>query len=97
MAKLIVQIPRSEPYTFGLTFELDDVHLNINTPSQIINEFISAEILPESIFLPRTNDGLTAIYGALNNNLEKVNVDLSLAQLGFKDGDTIRIVILGTA
>jgi len=84
MAKLTIKITHT-----GEEFEIEDVDLKQHTPRQLIDEMINQGLLP-----PET----TAPYGVVNKSNLKVDDDelcLSFAQLGFVDGDTIRIIMRG--
>ena len=70
----------------GEEFEIEDVDLSQLTPRQLIDEIINQGLLPPETIYP---------YGIVNKNGVKVDDDclcLSFAQLGFVDGDTIRII-----
>lgn len=83
MAKLIVKIANT-----GDEFEIEDVDLSQLTPRQLIDEMIN-----QGILLAETADP----YGIVNKNNVKIDeLCLSFAQLGFVDGDTVRIIMRGS-
>ena len=82
MAKLIIKITQT-----GEEFEIKDVDLNQLTPRQLIDEMINQGLWPAETIVP---------YGIIDKNGMKVDDErlrLSFAQLGFVDGDTIRIIM----
>ena len=82
MAKLIIKITST-----GEEFEIEDVDLKQHTPRQLIDEMINQGVLPPEAIAP---------YGIVNKNNVKIDDDklcLSFAQLGFVDGDTVRIIM----
>ena len=81
MAKLTIKIANT-----GEEFEIEDVDLKQNTPRLLIDEMIIHGLLPHETIAP---------YGIIDKNGVKVEGDglcLSFAELGFVDGDTIRII-----
>lgn len=71
----------------GEEFEIEDVDLKQHTPRQLIDEMINQGLLPPETIAP---------YGIVNKNNVKIDdseLCLSFAQLGFVDGDTIRIIM----
>lgn len=82
MAKLTIKITQT-----GEEFEIEDVDLSQLTPRQLIDEMINQGFLPAETIGP---------YGVVDKNGKKVDdEDLcsSFAQLGFVDGDTVRIIM----
>lgn len=73
--------------TTGEEFEIEDVDLTQLTPRQLIDEMINLGILSAEMIAP---------YGIVNKNNVKIDdgeLCLSFAQLGFVDGDTVRIIM----
>lgn len=82
MAKLTIKITQT-----GEEFEIEDVDLSQLTPRHLIYEMINQGFLPAETIAP---------YGVVDKNGLKVDgEDLcsSFAQLGFVDGDTVRIIM----
>ena len=82
MAKLKIKIAKT-----GEEFEIEDVDLKQHTPRQLIDEMINQGILSAETIAP---------YGVINKNnviIDEEELCLSFAQLGFVDGDTIRIIM----
>lgn len=82
MAKLTIKITHT-----GEEFEIEDVDLSQLTPRHLIDEMINQGFLPAETIGP---------YGVVDKNGLKVDgEDLcsSFAQLGFVDGDTVRIIM----
>ena len=85
MAKFTIKIANT-----GEEFEIEDVDLKQHTPRQLIDEMINQGLLPPETIAP---------YGIVNKNNVKIDdgeLSLSFAQLGFVDGDTIRIVVIAS-
>lgn len=83
MAKLTIKIVSS-----GVTFDIEGVNLWQHTPRQLIDEMISCGYLPEETSCP---------YRIINKSGIKINADslnLTFEQLGFADGDEIRIIVI---
>ncbi|MGM9811604.1 MAG: hypothetical protein ACI30V_02025, partial [Muribaculaceae bacterium] len=86
MAKLTIKIE----YT-GEEFEIEDVDLKQYTPRQLIDVMISQRLLPSEAI---------ATYAIVNKNNGIIGSDelcLTFAQLGFVEGDIIRIISKPTA
>ena len=82
----------------GAGFELEDVNLEQITNRDLIQQMIDAGIIvPESQF-PRTADNTPTVYSLIDKAGVKVEPDevKTLAELGFTDGDTIRIINRGS-
>ena len=82
MAKLTIKIAST-----GEEFEIEDVDLSQLTPRQLLVEMINHGILSAEAIAP---------YGIVNKNNVKIDDDElchSFAQLGFVDGDTVRIIM----
>lgn len=82
MAKLTIKITAT-----GEEFEIEDVDLKHHTPRQLIDEIINQGLLQPETISP---------YGIIDKNgviVDDERLCLSFAQLGFVDGDTIRIIL----
>lgn len=76
--------------TTSKEFKIEDVDLSQLTPRQLIDEMINLGILSAETIAP---------YGIVNKNNVKIDdgeLCLSFAQLGFVDGDTVRIIMRAT-
>ncbi len=85
MAKLTIKITAT-----GEEFEIEDVDLKHHTPRQLIDEMINQGLLQPETISP---------YGIIDKNGVKVDDErlcFSFAQLGFVDGDIIRIIVRGS-
>lgn len=85
MVKLIIKI-----IVTGEEFEIEDFNLDELTPYQLIHEMINKGFLPA---------GTIRSYGILNKDHVKIDDDelcQSFTQLGFVDGDTVRIIVRGS-
>ncbi len=81
----------------GSGFELEDVELDQITNRDLIHQMIDAEVMPREEELPRSADGTPTVYSLIDKAGVKVEPDevKTLAELGFSDGDTIRIIQRG--
>lgn len=82
----------------GEAFEIDDIDLEQQTPKELIKELISCGALEPEDNFPATADGCIYVYAILDKNNVKMQPesDQTFSMFGFIDGDTIRIVKLGT-
>lgn len=82
MAKLTIKITHT-----GEEFEIEDADLKQHTPRQLIDEMINQGFLPAETIGP---------YGVVDKNgliVDGEDLCSSFAQLGFVDGDTVRIIM----
>ena len=90
MAKLTAKLLSGE------AFDIEDLDLEHQTPKQLIEELITNGALQPEDTLPATADGRHSVYGIVDKNNVKIqpDSDQTFSQLGFIDGDTVRIIIL---
>lgn len=81
----------------GAGFELEDVDLEQITNRDLIQQMIDAGVMVPESQLPRAADNTPTVYSLIDKAGVKVEPDevKTLAQLGFTDGDTIRIIQRG--
>ena len=81
----------------GAGFELEDVDLDQITNRDLIQQMIDAGVMVPESQLPRAADNTPTVYSLIDKAGVKVEPDevKTLAQLGFTDGDTIRIIQRG--
>ena len=79
----------------GAGFELEDVDLKQITNRDLIQQMIDAGIMVPESQTPRSADNTPTVYSLIDKAGVKVEPDeeKTLAELGFTDGDTIRIII----
>lgn len=82
----------------GAGFELEDVDLEQITNRNLIQEMIGAGVMVPESQLPHATDNTPTMYSLIDKAGVKVEPDdvKSLAELGFTDGDTVRIVLIGS-
>lgn len=82
----------------GAGFELEDVDLEQITNRDLIQEIIGAGVMVPESQLPHATDNTPTMYSLIDKAGVKVEPDdvKSLAELGFTDGDTVRIVLRGS-
>ena len=80
----------------GQEFEVQEIDLERQTPKQLITELITGGQLKPESELPTTADGRNSIYGIVDKNNTKVDPDTNqtFSELGFVDGDTVRIITM---
>lgn len=88
MADIIVKIVIT-----GEEFSLGDVDLDQLTGLELIVELIGGGVLVPESQLHQYADGTSTIYALLDKNGAKLEPDdpRKLAEIGYADGDTIRI------
>ncbi len=81
----------------GSGFEMEDVELNQVTNRDVIHQMIDAGMMPREEDLPRAADGTTTYYSIIDKAGNKVEPDVekTLDEFGFSDGDTVRIIKKG--
>ena len=81
----------------GSGFELEEVELEQITNRDLIHQMIEAGVMPREEDLPKAADGTPTVYSLIDKTGVKVEPDevKSLSELGFSDGDTIRIIQRG--
>lgn len=81
----------------GAGFELEDVDLDQITNKDLIQQMIDAGVMVPESQLPQAADGTPTVYSLIDKAGVKVEPDeiKTLTQLGFVDGDTIRIIQRG--
>lgn len=96
MAEITIKIVST-----GEVIPISDINLELVTGEELIQELVAYEIIrPESELPPKRCDGSHGYYGIVNMQGQKLNSSeepckIPLSELGFKDGDTIRIVAVG--
>ena len=82
----------------GAGFELEDVNLEQITNRDLIQEMIGAGVMVPEPQLPHATDNTPTMYSLIDKAGVKVEPDdvKSLAEIGFTDGDTVRIVLIGS-
>lgn len=81
----------------GAEFELSDVELSEVTNRTVIDQMISGGIIKPESELPKAADGTETFYSIIDKAGVKVDPDVNkpLADFGFTDGDTVRIIQRG--
>lgn len=81
----------------GSGFELEDVDLDQITNKDLIDQMIEAGMMVPESQLPQAADGTPTKYSLVDKAGVKVEPDVikTLTQLGFVDGDLIRIIQRG--
>ena len=96
MAEITIKIVST-----GEEIPISDISLDLITGEELIEELVAMKLLrPESELPPKRCDGSHGYYGIVNMQGQKLNSNegpckIPLSELGFKDGDTIRIVAVG--
>lgn len=85
----------------GEEIPINDISLDLVTGEELIQWLVAiGSIRPESELPPKSCDGSHGYYGIINMQGRKLNSSgepckIPLSELGFKDGDTIRIIAVG--
>lgn len=81
----------------GAGFELEDVDLKQITNRDLIQQMIDAGVMAPESQTPRSADNTPTVYSLIDKAGVKVGPDevKTLAELGFTDGDTVRIIMRG--
>lgn len=96
MAEITIKIAHT-----GEEIPISNINLELVTGEELIHELVAGEVIrPESELPPKRCDGTHGYYGIVNMQGQKLNSSeepckIPLSELGFKDGDTIRIVAVG--
>lgn len=82
----------------GAGFELEDVDLKQITNRDLIQQMIDAGVMAPESQIPRSADNTPTVYSLIDKAGVKVESDevKTLAELGFTDGDTVRIIMRGS-
>lgn len=82
----------------GACFELEDVDLKQITNRDLIQQMIDAGVMAPESQTPRSADNTPTVYSLIDKAGVKVEPDevKTLAELGFTDGDTVRIIMRGS-
>ena len=81
----------------GAGFELEDVDLKQITNRDLIQQMIDAGVMAPESQIPRSADNTPTVYSLIDKAGVKVEPDevKTLAELGFTDGNTVRIIMRG--
>lgn len=96
MAEITIKIVHT-----GEVIPICDISLDLVTGEELIQGLVALKMIrPESELPPKRCDGLHGYYGIVNMQGQKLNsseepCNIPLSKLGFKDGDTIRILTVG--
>ena len=92
MAEITIKIVRT-----GEEIPISEISLDLVTGEELIQALVASGVIRPESELPKRCDGSQGYYGIVNMQGQKLNIsgepcNIPLSELGFKDGDTIRIV-----
>lgn len=92
LTNITVKLISGEEFDVGIDLESQ-------TPTQLVDELIASGILLPVHKLPTTADGSHSVYGIVDKNNIRIQPEsnLTFKELGFTEGDTVKIIILASA